>query len=150
MRHSPQTAVQPETPLPVYIVEASQPIRERLEEMLASIDGACCAGASATVDAAIRDILESNPDTVILDIRLSQGNGFDVLRALKHRAPGIQVYVFSNHSTEPYRRLAHRLGANEFFDKTIELEAMQTLLAHRAAQRRALPDNLFRNHSINQ
>src|SRR3954470_12136519 len=141
MSHSPQTAVQPKTLLPVYIVEASQPIRERLEEMLASIDGACCAGASATVDAAIRDILESNPDTVILDIRLAQGNGFDVLRALKHRAPGIQVYVFSNHSTEPYRRLAHQLGAAAFFDKTIEVEAMRNLLSRRAAQWRAFPNS---------
>ena len=101
--------------------------------MITGIEGTCCAGA-ATI-AAIPDILEAHPDTVILDIRLPEGNGFDVLRALQRSAPGIQVYVFTNHSMEPYRRLAHRLGASAFFDKSIELEAMRNLLARRAAQR---------------
>jgi DNA-binding NarL/FixJ family response regulator len=141
MSHSPLAAVRLDDPLPVYIVEASKAIRERLEEMLACIEGTCCVGWADGVETALSDIIDKHPDIVILDVHLDQGNGFDVLRAIHHRAPDIQVYVFSNHSTEPYRRLAHQLGAVAFFDKTIEVEAMRNLLSSRAAQRRAFPNS---------
>ncbi len=127
------------SPLCVFIVEDSQAVRERLEEMLANIAGTRCAGSATAADAAIRGILESRADAVVLDIGLAQGNGFDVLRALQHRAPGIPVYVLSNNSTEPYRRMAQRLGAHAFFDKTHEIDGMRKLLMQRAADHATLP-----------
>src|SRR6185436_1689723 len=146
MMNASTTAAGASTPLPVFIVEASQAIRERLVEMITAIDGTCCAGA-ATI-AAIPDILEAHPDTVILDIRLPEGNGFDVLRALRHHAPGIQIYAVSNHATPAHRQLAYRLGASAFFDKTIEIEAMRELIAQRAAQRLRIYKYL--NHTMTQ
>jgi len=124
--------------LHVFIVEDSQPVRERIEEMLASIAGARCAGWAATSEAAISAILHTHPHAVILDIGLAHGSGFDVLRALHGRAPHIPVYVFSNFSIEPYRRLAIRLGASVFFDKTDQIEDMRELLMQRAAQHTTL------------
>lgn len=126
-------------PLHVFIVEDSQAVRERLEEMLMSIAGARCAGSAAAADAAIRGILESHADAVVLDIGLAQGTGFDVLRALRQCAPAIPVYVLSNNSTDPYRRMAQRLGAHAFFDKTHEIDAMRELLRQRAADHAGLP-----------
>lgn len=126
-------------PLHVFIVEASQPVRERLEEMIASIEGTRCAGCAATAEAAISGILDTHPHAVILDIGLAQGSGFDVLRALRARAPQIPVYVFSNFAMEPYRRMAIRLGASVFFDKTTQIEDMRELLTQRAAQHTTLP-----------
>ena len=118
MRKAIQSLLQTSAPLHVFIVEDSQPVRERIEEMLASIEGTRCAGWAATAEAAISGILDTHPHAVILEIALAQGSGFDVLRALRARAPQIPVYVFSNFSMEPYRRLAIRLGAAVFFDKT--------------------------------
>ena len=129
-----QSPRQANAPLHVFIVEDSQPLRGRLEEMLASIKGTRCAGCATTAETAINGILDTHPHAVILDIGLAQGSGFDVLRALRGRAPQIPVYVFSNFSTEPYRRLALRLGAAVFFDKSAQIEEMRELLTQRAAQ----------------
>lgn len=109
-------------------------MRERLEEMLAGISGMICVGHASGVADAIRGILADQPDAVVLDIRLADGNGFEVLRAVRERAPRIAIYMLSNFSAEPYRRLAHQLGAEEFFDKSTELESMRQVLIARAAQ----------------
>ena len=117
----------------VFLVEDSAQIVARLEEMLAAIDGVHTVGSAARADDAIREVLALRPDAVLCDIGLAQGTGFDVLRALHERAPGIEVFMLSNFATEPYRRLAARLGARGFFDKSTELGRMRDAVAARAA-----------------
>ena len=121
-------------PLRVFVVEDSPPIRERLEAMIGDA-GAATAGSAGGVDAAISGILELRPELVILDIQLAEGTGFDVLRAIREQAPEIDVYLFSNFATYPYRQLAERLGAQGFFDKSREFDSMRDLVAQRAAHR---------------
>lgn len=105
-------------PLRVFIVEDSSLIREKLEEMLASMEGVDNAGYATGANDAIREILLTHPDAVVLDIRLAQGNGFDVLRTVRSQAPDIPIYILSNLVISPYRRLANQLGATDFFDKS--------------------------------
>jgi DNA-binding NarL/FixJ family response regulator len=116
----------------VYVVEDSLPIRERLDAMI-TVAGATVAGHASTVDAAIASILVERPDLVILDVQLADGTGFDVLRAIRKQAPEIDVYLFSNFSAYPYRQLAERLGAKDFFDKSREFGLMREAVARRAA-----------------
>ena len=116
----------------VFVVEDSLLIRERLESMI-TVAGATVAGHASTVKDAIAGILVERPTLVILDIQLADGTGFDVLRALRKQAPEIDVYLFSNFSAYPYRQLAERLGAKDFFDKSKEFSLMRDAVAHRAA-----------------
>lgn len=116
----------------VFLVEDSAPLVQRLEEMLAAIEGVRTVGSAARADDAIRSILDLRPDAVLCDISLAQGTGFDVLRALHAQAPEVEVYMLSNFATEPYRRLAARLGARDFFDKSTELGRMRDAVAGRA------------------
>jgi len=129
-----QSAAAPAS-LKVFLVEDSPIVRERLETLLASIDGASAVGHASGASEAIRAILEAQPDAVVLDLKLSDGSGFDVLRAVHERAPAIDVYMLSNFAGEPYRRLAVRLGAREFFDKSTEFERVRDALAARAAEK---------------
>lgn len=116
------------------MVEDSALIRDRLEAMIANA-GAATAGHANTVSGAIRSILDTRPDLVILDIQLADGTGFDVLRALTDQAPGIDVFLFSNFAAYPYRQLAERLGARGFFDKSREFDGMREVVAQRVAAR---------------
>lgn len=116
----------------VFVVEDSPLIRERLEAMIAQA-GAAVAGHADGAAAAILAILELRPDLVIVDIKLADGTGFDVLRAIRRQAPGIDVYLFSNFADDPYRHLAGRLGAKGFFDKSSEFGLMREIVAQRAA-----------------
>jgi DNA-binding NarL/FixJ family response regulator len=127
-----QTTPQPATPVRVFVVEDSRVVRERLEAMLAQA-GATVAGRANRVAEAIDGVLAQRPDLVILDLQLADGTGFEVLRELRRRAPGIDVYLFSNHSSYPYRQLAERLGARGFFDKSSEFNRMRDVVQMRAA-----------------
>ena len=120
--------------LRVFIVEDSAIVRERLEEMVSGVAGARTVGHASGADDAVREILAGKPDVVVLDLKLAQGSGFDVLRALRGRAPETDVYMLSNFATEPYRRLAAQLGAREFFDKSSEFGRVREIIAARAVQ----------------
>jgi DNA-binding NarL/FixJ family response regulator len=118
----------------IFLVEDSGPIRQRVTALLASIAGVDNVGSAATADDAERAILATNPHAVLLDIKLAQGSGFDLLRTLHAQAPEIEVYMLSNFAAPPYRQLAADLGARGFFDKTTEMDSMRKTIADRAAQ----------------
>lgn len=104
-------------------------LRERLEKMLSAIPGAQTVGHAPTARAAIAGIEAAKPDVVVLDIQLEEGNGFDVMRAARASAPQLAFYVLTNFAHEGYRRMAEKLGARGFFDKSKEIAALRDALA---------------------
>ena len=100
-------------------------VRQRLEAMLAEVPAIEVVGHAAGASAAIREILETRPDLVLLDVQLEEGSGFDVLRELHAKAPELDVVMLSNFSSDPYRQLAERFGAKAFFDKSREFERVR-------------------------
>jgi DNA-binding NarL/FixJ family response regulator len=118
----------------VFLVEDSALVRERITELLKGIEGVDPVGSAAGARDAEQAILAARPDAVLLDIKLEQGSGLDVLRALRANAPQIEVYMFSNFAAPAYRQLAASLGARAFFDKTTEIHALRRTIAQRAAQ----------------
>jgi DNA-binding NarL/FixJ family response regulator len=117
----------------VYVVEDAPLVRERLIEMLDATPGTRVVGAAARADDAILGILDRQPDVVLLDLRLAQGSGLDVLRAVHPAAPEITFYMLTSFATEPYRQLAVRLGAQDFFDKARDFERVRDIIAARSA-----------------
>lgn len=115
----------------VFLVEDAPLLRTRLEAMLNAIPGASTVGYAEGAQEAIRGILATSPDAVVLDLHLKQGNGLDVLRAVSEAAPGIDCYVLTNYPAERYRARAERLGARGFFDKSSEFDKLRELLAAR-------------------
>lgn len=119
-------------PVRVFLVDDSPLVRERLERMLADMEGVRTVGHASEAEAAIRGILAEPPDVVVLDLKLDKGSGFDVLRAVHRAAPQIDIYMLSSFAEAPYRRLAERLGARGFYDKTCEFDRVRDRIAARA------------------
>ena len=117
----------------IYLVEDSAPVRERLAAMLTSIPNTRVVGHAGAAREAVSDILAKHPNVVLCDLNLKDGTGFEVLRTLRAKAPQIECYMLSNFSTQPYRRIAAKLGARDFFDKTNEFERVRDVIASRAA-----------------
>ena len=120
--------------LKVFLVEDSPLVLSRLSELLGALPDTLVVGHAAGAAEAVQAILAVRPDVVVMDLKLAQGTGFDVLIELHEKAPGIDCYMLSNFSSEPYRRQAARLGAHSFFDKTNDFERVRDLVAERAAQ----------------
>jgi DNA-binding NarL/FixJ family response regulator len=123
-------------PLQVYVVEDS-PIIRRLLASTIEAAGAELVGSSAGAQSAIAELSVLRPDLILIDIRLSSGSGFDVLRALQERklvSAAIKV-VLTNHANAEYENLSLSLGANRFFDKSSETSQVLALINALAAER---------------
>jgi DNA-binding NarL/FixJ family response regulator len=119
----------------VFIVEDSQPVRERLAGMLGDIEGVRVVGEAETPGDALEGILRTRPDSVLLDLHLIGGSGLDVLRRARPQTPGTVFIVLTNHADAQYRRACIQAGAEYFFDKTSEIAKVREVIAGLGATR---------------
>jgi DNA-binding NarL/FixJ family response regulator len=72
------------------------------------------------------------PDLILLDIRMPNSNGTDVLEEIKKRLPDIKILMFTQFESADYVHAAITAGANGYFVKrdgmTALVEAMRTVL----------------------
>lgn len=139
---SPQTRPRMNAALPVvrvYLVEDSPILTKLLVGLIEAEPGAMVVGQADNARGAITDIGSLKPDVVVLDLHLREGNGIDVMRALRSaEAAAIpQLVVLTNHSGLPYRKAAREAGAEHFFDKSTDIPLMLSLIRsqHATAQR---------------
>jgi DNA-binding NarL/FixJ family response regulator len=112
----------------VYVVEDSDAICERIVRMVNDVKDIQVVGTADTVSAAIRGVDKYQPDVVILDLQLLDGNGLDVLQQIKKKMSAIKVVVLTNFNSDQYRNLAQRYGADAFLDKSNDFMQIPTLL----------------------
>ena len=115
-------------PLTLYIVEDSADIQARLARELAGVPGLKVVGVADDVQPAIAGLLALRPDAAIVDLGLPHGSGLEVLRAVREALPDLQVVVFTNFSSEPYRAAALHAGAREFLDKSDDFPRLRPLI----------------------
>jgi DNA-binding NarL/FixJ family response regulator len=118
-------------PLPIsriFLVEDSAIIRERLLRLLEALDGVEVVGGADTATDAIDGIVAAVPDVVVLDIKLRNSSGIDVLRHIKNRLPSITVIMLTNYASCEYCRRCFEAGAEYFLDKTNEFQKLEGIL----------------------
>jgi len=125
------------SPLQVYVVEDSKILQNLLVSAIQAA-GAEVSGCSGDAPTAIADLLVLRPNLVVIDISLSSGSGFDVLRALRDHAllPEQIKIVLTNHATAEYQKISAQLGAHRFFDKSVETAGALAFISAQAAAAR--------------
>jgi DNA-binding NarL/FixJ family response regulator len=113
----------------VFIAEDSTEVRRSLVELVEHVEGARVVGQAESAEDAVRGILRTQPDCVLLDFQLVGGTGLDVLRAVHPRAPGIAFIVITNFVTPQYQRACLAAGARCFFDKSSEFTRVREAIA---------------------
>jgi DNA-binding NarL/FixJ family response regulator len=106
----------------IVVVEDSAVIRKHLVAALLAIPGVIILGEAESEQAALELIPRVSPEVVILDLSLSPGSGFNVLRGLRNIGNTAEVFVLTNQTHEQYRQLSEELGAAGFYDKSIGVE----------------------------
>ena len=131
--------------LTVYIVDDSQVMRERLTESVADIAGVEIAGQSGDPFEALDRIIKSHPDVVILDIRLPQRSGIDLLKDIKERPAAPIVIMITNYPYHQYRQACMAAGADYFFSKIDEFEMIRETLSRMGLDHRKRNDFIREN-----
>ncbi len=112
----------------IFIADDSPIVRDRLIAMLSEMEGVEVVGHAEDAVEAIRKIRELRPDAVVLDIRLANGSGIDVLKAIKMDRPEVLVIMLTLYPYSQYRESCMKAGASFFLDKASGFEEIPELL----------------------
>ena len=116
----------------VFIVEDSAIMLNDLRFMLSDIPGVTVIGMAVDESSAIERINALRPDVVTLDIQLQSGSGLGVLKNIKEHHAGIKVMVLTNCSEKAYIDCCMCLGADYFFDKSLQYAQFRDALRNLA------------------
>jgi DNA-binding response OmpR family regulator len=115
----------------VLVVDDSAAVRTRLARMLAE-QGGLSVEEAADVGSALASLGQARPDAVVLDIRLGDGSGLQILQAVKSAPRPPLVIMLTNHPTDYHRRWCREHGADFFFDKATDMDQVLAVLCARA------------------
>jgi DNA-binding NarL/FixJ family response regulator len=112
----------------VFIADDSVIVQEHLVTMFNELTEVEIVGQARTVTEAISAIGKLQPDVVILDIRMPDGSGIDVLHDIKRDEPSPVVIILTNYPYPAYRQKCLQAGADFFLDKSTEFDQIPELL----------------------
>lgn len=115
-------------PLRLLLVEDSKVLVERLTEVIGQIEGIDLIGAVDTESDAVTRLKGEPVDVMILDLRLRQGTGFGVLRALAAFPARPRTIVLTTYDLPEYKSAALALGAGYFLDKARDCDRIPDVL----------------------
>lgn len=113
----------------ILIADDSIVVRERLIGLLSDIQGLEVIGQAGDA-AEARGLAERlKPDVAILDLRMPNGSGADVLQDIKRLNPAPKVIMLTNYPHPENRKKCIDRGADYFFDKSTEFKNVVAVLS---------------------
>jgi DNA-binding NarL/FixJ family response regulator len=112
----------------ILIADDSAVVRDRLTGLLTDLRGIEVVGQAE--DAIEARILAEKlrPDVAILDLRMPNGSGADVLRDIKKLNPTPKVIMLTNYPHPENKKKCIDGGADYFFDKSTEFQRVVSVL----------------------
>jgi two-component system response regulator DevR len=99
------------TPLRILLVDDHEVVRMGLRMLLEPMKDVEVIGEAGTADEAVTCCERSQPDVVIMDIRMPGNSGIDACRAIVGRWPEIQVIMLTSYANDELIADAIRAGA---------------------------------------
>jgi two-component system nitrogen regulation response regulator NtrX len=123
----------------ILIVDDEEDIRKSLR-MILEYEGYVCA-AAATPQEGLELARKEEPDVILLDIKMPQMDGLEVLGRLKERGDSAEVVMISGHGTVSTAVEATKKGAFDFLEKPLEEGRVLTAVRNALQQRRLSEEN---------
>lgn len=117
----------------ILIVDDDQDVLEMLHEMVNRMGHH--PESSSTMKDARQKLLSRDYDVIFLDVRLSDGNGLDLLPLIKEMRSTPEVIIITGHGDSDSAELAMKSGVWDFIQKPCSLSSMRLILT-RALQYR--------------
>jgi two-component system nitrogen regulation response regulator NtrX len=111
---------------PTLVIDDDDVVRETCVELLEARGHKTL--SAATVGEGLRLFSEHRPAAVLLDLRLPDGTGIDVLRELQRQAPGTPVVVISGLGSVSEAVEAMKVGATDFLEKPVSRDRLFKIL----------------------
>ncbi len=119
------------SPLRVFVIEDSPILLERIAEAIADQPSLILVGTADCEKEALQKIKALKPEALVVDIKLREGNGLNVLAQLKWGEGADakpKIVVFTNYPRQEYLRNSKQLGADYFLDKSTQFSDLPKVL----------------------
>ena len=124
-------------PIRAVLVDDHRLILSGLRTALADADGIEVVGEAMTGEDAVRTVCRTQPDVVLLDLRMPQGDGIWALGEIRREVPATRVIVLSMLDDPERVNAALNAGAASYIVKTIDPADLS------AAIRQTVAGNVF-------
>ena len=84
----------------ILIVDDHEVVRMGLRTLLEKRSGFTVVGEAGTAQEAVRAARQSQPDVVVMDIRLPEGNGVEACREIREEFPEIKVIMLTSYADD--------------------------------------------------
>jgi DNA-binding NarL/FixJ family response regulator len=112
----------------VLVADDQRIVREGLCTLLALLEDVEVVGVAADGDEAVRLAISSDPDVVLMDLRMPRCDGVEATRRLQTEAPGIKVLVLTTYADDRSVIDALRAGARGYLTKDAGAEEIERAL----------------------
>jgi two-component system, NarL family, response regulator DevR len=108
----------------VFLLDDHEVVREGIRAVLEAESDLEVVGEWDAVRGAADAILDASPDVAVLDVRLPDGSGIDVLREVRQRDPEIKGLVLTGFLDDDALFAAVVAGASGFVQKQIAIDTL--------------------------
>lgn len=112
----------------ILIVDDSPLLRDRLKGLLKNFDSVSVVTEAENGAEALKLVRETNPDVAILDIRMPEMNGIEVLRKIREGGSRLKIIILTNYPYKQYRERCLAEGADYFFDKNQDIAGLTEVI----------------------
>jgi len=118
----------------ILIADDSPLLRDRLKELLKSLDNTKIIGEAKNGADALKMAVETIPDLAIIDIRMPEMNGIEVLKKIRETNSTLKIIILTNYPYKQYRQRCLEEGADYFFDKNQDIEKLREIVCYLATE----------------
>ena len=126
----------------VVIVDDHEVVRVGLASLLRDVPDFAVDAMSANAAEAIAAVSRHRPDVVILDIRLPDRSGLDIVPELRRIAPATKIVVLTSYGEDHAMVAAAATGVDAFLTKTVDSEGLCSAIRAVAQGRQVLRDQV--------
>ncbi|MGD0341465.1 MAG: response regulator transcription factor [Bacteroidales bacterium] len=112
----------------IVIADDSSLLRDRIKGLLSSMKNVFVVGEAENGVDALKLIREKKPDLAIIDIRMPEMNGIQVLKEIRELKMKVKVCILTNYAYPMYKKRCFEAGADYFLRKTEEFEEIEIIV----------------------
>ncbi len=112
----------------IVIADDSSLWRDRVKSILIDINNVFVVGDAENGADALQLIREEEPDLAIIDIRMPEMNGIELLKEIRELKMKVKICILTSYPYPIYKKRCFEAGADYFLSKTEDFETLNTII----------------------